>query len=179
MNILNESMSQCRPSVNQNTRKEKVSMNYLCHLCSWGFLFKTENYLPAYYGPCLFDMEAILPQHACPFVFTLSPPKAIFPSTVWALRSLLRLCIFVSCSIKSACFSSRFYPRGFCLSLLLCTYSRTFWPVLNEHRIYVWQIFQPLPKTRDFSVLVQKQYFLVVIWHSVTSSWLWRQFPCH
>lgn len=141
------------PFLSKSERLEKqLSINYLCHLWSWRLLVNMGNRL-SYRVRALWQAP-ILPR-ALVHLFSLVHHQRLVPSQQSEHSELCCDCVFASCSRNQHCVSSGFYLRGLGLPLVFCSYSRTFWPILNEHQIYVWQIAQSLPKTRGFSVLVQ------------------------
>lgn len=149
--LLGTSVSQCTSS--GNLKLEKQYFLLIIYVISVLRVCCLKQKIACLFGPWLFDVVPLQPQHTCPFIFTCSTPKTNDFPTVWAFRTLLWSCICLILHKISTVSPRDFTPEDFvCLYYLVL--SRTFWPILNEHQICIWQLVQPLPKAGDFSVLV-------------------------
>lgn len=114
----------------------------------------------------------ILPQEFV-HLFSLIHHHRLVPSQQSEHSELCCDYVFVSCSRNQHHFSSGFYPQRTLFFVLIAEHSDLSWMYI---RFVSDNLPSHCPRPGIFlswfriSVLVQKQYFLIVTWHSVTSS---------
>ena len=135
------------------------------------FFFVFLPFLGVHLHPWIFDVVPILPQYAFHCVSSCSPPKANSFPTIWAFRTLWRLCIYLTIhkiSIVS--------PLDLMLEDFVCLYHCV---LRAEHSGLSWVNIRFLSDKLSSQCPIQGILHAGSEWisHNETSSWLWRQFP--